>query len=86
MKNLQTQIKQLEAYLGYEDFNHEAVLEVIESLNSSLEHVSNNDFDREELTDYLLSENDPLDNLDGISDAFFEEVREIQHAIINYYS
>ena len=86
MKNLQTQIKKLEAYLGYEDFNHEAVLAVIDSLNSSLEHVSNNEFSREELTEYFLSENDPLDNLDGISDAFFEEVREIQHQIINYYS
>lgn len=86
MKNLQTQIKQLEVFLGEEDFNHSAVLEVIESLNESLEHISNNEFSKAEISEYLLSENDPLTNIDGVSELFLEDVRNIQHQIINYYS
>lgn len=89
MKNqLLEQIKSLGFYLGEEDGNAESVLFVISRLELTLDSVSNMNFDsNDELKDFVLSDSDPLtDDIDGVSDIFRQEVREVQHAIINYYS
>lgn len=79
------QIKNLEIYCGEEDGNANAVLLAMDKLSENLNYAQNAELTRGELSDYMLSDHDVLDNIDGVSDAFREDVREIQHAIINYY-
>jgi hypothetical protein len=89
MKNqVLTQIKSLSFHLEEEDGNAEAVLYVLNRLELTLDSVSNINFDsNEELKDFVLGESDPLtDNIDCVSDSFKQDVREIQHMMINYYS
>lgn len=82
------QIKSLGFYLGEEDGNAESVLYVINSLELTLDSVSNMNFDSNaELKDFVLGESDPLtEYIDGVSDSFREDVREVQGAIIIHYS
>jgi len=87
-QNLSKEIQSLEIYLGDEEVNTDAVLETMQKLGDVLENVANahQDWDNDQLREFVLSENDPLDLVEGVSDSFRESVREIQHGIINYYS
>ena len=86
IESLQAEIKSLEVFLGEEDGNSESVLYTIKTLNEILEMLPNQDWDAETIRDHVLSDNDPLDRIDGVSDSFRENVREVQHGIINYFS
>jgi hypothetical protein len=85
-QTLSQEIKSLEVFLGEEDGNSESVLYTIKILNEIVEMLPNQDWDAETIKEHALSDNDPLDRIDGVSDLFRENVREIQHGIINYYS
>lgn len=75
-----------DVFSGDEDGNAEGIQVAANKLGQVLHNASNADWSKDELTEYVLSENDPLDNVDGISDLAREEVREIQHAIINTFA
>lgn len=85
-QSLSEEIKSLEVFLGDEDGAAESVLYTIKTLNEIIEMLPNQNWDAATIKEHVLSDNDPLERVDGVSDLFRENVREVQHGIVNYYS
>ena len=68
-------------------YNHEIenIFEIANYLQKMLFNEGFQDMSRAEIDEYLFSENDIVDQLE-VSDLILEEIREIQHAIINFWS
>ena len=64
---------------------NEKELECLNTLHDQFNKAGNAEFTINELSEFLKSENDCLDGLEQDS-WFYEDVRNIQDAIINYFS
>ena len=81
------EINDLEFYFGNEDQGAEVTLSVINRLRDINEKAKSAEWTNEELTALNFNDSDPLDTqcADDLPEAMKEDIRQIQHGIINYY-
>ena len=76
----------LEYYVGDEDVSSDFIRQAQYTLVDQFESAASAEWTRQELNDFIF-DNDVLDANDVIVvDSFRDDVREIQHAIINFFS
>jgi len=78
----------LELYLDTDITQAELYQDAIYKLQDQFERAASAEWSKKELTDFIFDNDiiDYLNNNDGIyCDSFLEDVREIQHGIINFF-
>ena len=81
-------INSLEYYAGDEDVSSDFIMQAQCKLADQFERAGSAEWTREELTNFIF-DNDVIDFIDdndaNVVENFRDEVREIQHAIINFF-
>jgi hypothetical protein len=86
--NIKKLIDGLEYYAGDEDASSEIIMEAKYKLDEQFEKAASAEWSKSELNEYIF-DNDVLDFIDvndgAVCDKLRDDVREIQHAIINFF-
>ena len=87
-KTFNKMIQDLEYYAGDNDANSDLIMQVQCKLRTQLTTASNSESIRSYLNDFIFDD-DVLDFIDVnhgiVSDNFRDDVREIQHGIVNFF-
>ena len=85
MEHINKQIESLEQYISLNEIDTEAGTSAINNLRLMHKRAKCASYSNDELREIILSENDVTDFYD-FSEEMHEKIRDIQHAIINFYA